>query len=498
MNKFWDRIDAMLQRYAPELFKSMKPAATIEQIAAAEATMGITLPDDLRAAYLRHNGCYEPRSGYHHRPGVHTNVFLVVEDWCSLDAMVANWQGQVEGRDSTLAHYPDAFSCFEDPTWAGYAVKEHGWNGARIPVGITAGNIVVFVDLDPGADGCAGQLIFDNGCDGPSLLAPSFNAHFDRLGCLLETGALVHEADHGWVEPIGRMVAQTIWPEISHLGYPAPLSGTYISQWTPDISGHLRPMHRPWAQAVRGDGTIAAPEPEVLPTANLTAVWDRIDASLERMAPEFFKSLCPPASEAWLAKAEADAQIAFPADLSAAYLRHDGMGGIPDLRSSGGRRGDAFFPSGYWCKLIELFREVSRWRSQMSEEMSFRQQHKMPVGSCEPEVPYVFSGRYGRPVRPEAIRKIWLPVGFVDQEATTFIVLASSDGVQRGHLIDHVVEGRPKTVALGLTAHFSLLCDALESNAIVHLPPHGWMEPRSRRRVLAIYPESVLGEAIAL
>jgi len=52
----WRRIEWWLGWRAPHLLKRLAPGATPEQLAAAERELGVSLPEDVRESYLRHNG----------------------------------------------------------------------------------------------------------------------------------------------------------------------------------------------------------------------------------------------------------------------------------------------------------------------------------------------------------------------------------------------------------------------------------------------------------
>ncbi|MFJ7209423.1 SMI1/KNR4 family protein [Streptomyces sp. NPDC098789] len=55
----WTRIDAWLREHAPRTFATLRPPAGDAEIAAAQERLGVTLPPDLVASLLRHNGALE-------------------------------------------------------------------------------------------------------------------------------------------------------------------------------------------------------------------------------------------------------------------------------------------------------------------------------------------------------------------------------------------------------------------------------------------------------
>src|SRR3712207_8524642 len=56
MEGTWARIERWLAEFAPDVLKSLQPAATEEQISNAEAALGVTLPEEVRASYRIHDG----------------------------------------------------------------------------------------------------------------------------------------------------------------------------------------------------------------------------------------------------------------------------------------------------------------------------------------------------------------------------------------------------------------------------------------------------------
>jgi cell wall assembly regulator SMI1 len=56
MKHLWDRIHVWLAANAPEVLAGLRRPATAKQVRAAEKAMGVTLPDDVKAAYCIHDG----------------------------------------------------------------------------------------------------------------------------------------------------------------------------------------------------------------------------------------------------------------------------------------------------------------------------------------------------------------------------------------------------------------------------------------------------------
>jgi cell wall assembly regulator SMI1 len=82
----WDRFERVLDKYAPELLASFRPAATIEQVRVAEEAMEVEFHAELRAAYLRHDGS-QPDRWTKDEPSrciATACLFPTMNRWCSL------------------------------------------------------------------------------------------------------------------------------------------------------------------------------------------------------------------------------------------------------------------------------------------------------------------------------------------------------------------------------------------------------------------------------
>src|SRR5437764_496381 len=56
MKPLFDRIHACLARHAPLVLDDLRPPAAPKRIRAAEKAMGLSFPEDVKAAYLVHDG----------------------------------------------------------------------------------------------------------------------------------------------------------------------------------------------------------------------------------------------------------------------------------------------------------------------------------------------------------------------------------------------------------------------------------------------------------
>ena len=116
---------------------ALRSGATEADIAAAEAELGVPLPEDVRAIHRDHDGCSE--------------ALLDGREWLSLGRMVSEWR---VWRDLLQR------GCFEDaePAPSG-GVKPQWVNPLWIPVTHDGAGNHHCLDLDPGRGGVRGQVI---------------------------------------------------------------------------------------------------------------------------------------------------------------------------------------------------------------------------------------------------------------------------------------------------------------------------------------------------
>lgn len=58
MKAVWKRVHAWLDDHAPEGYGSLRPGTSARALRSAEETLGLTLPDDVKASYRIHDGQY--------------------------------------------------------------------------------------------------------------------------------------------------------------------------------------------------------------------------------------------------------------------------------------------------------------------------------------------------------------------------------------------------------------------------------------------------------
>lgn len=163
----------------------LHPSATDEEINAVESELGIEFPEDLRTLYKWHNG----------QVGTH---FLFDEfRMYTLKEVVELYKNGLKHDESDYYETEDESGVFKD------CISNVKW----IPIGDNGGNTVLFLDMDPGVLGVAGQLL--ESCDGePECNYNSIKVFVEDIVRKIETGEII------WNESAG-----SFWPA-DHKPYP--------------------------------------------------------------------------------------------------------------------------------------------------------------------------------------------------------------------------------------------------------------------------------------
>ena len=187
----WGRFEAMLQMHAPALLAVLNPPASEKQIAEAEAAMNVTFPEEIRAAYLRHDG-----TSHDEATGATCLFFYPMNWWASLSEMVYYWHHCVRVSESLRANDPNGFFPTQEPWWDDLKVRPVWWSEKWIPIGLSGTATSVYFDLAPAKQGSIGQLINDDGMQDPQWIANSLNHYLETLIDRVERGVVVF--GEGW------------------------------------------------------------------------------------------------------------------------------------------------------------------------------------------------------------------------------------------------------------------------------------------------------------
>jgi len=165
MGEIWARIEEHLQLLAPECHAALPPGASADRIEQLESMLDITLPDDVRASWMIHDGSGEK---WILPGGELLSLRGIVEQWYVWHDLIGNGE-----LDDSVAepHGPI------QPLW---------WNLKWFPVTNNGGGDHHCVDTDPAPGGEVGQIIAFGHDVGPEcVLAGSFREYLldyaDRL-----------------------------------------------------------------------------------------------------------------------------------------------------------------------------------------------------------------------------------------------------------------------------------------------------------------------------
>jgi cell wall assembly regulator SMI1 len=197
MVNFWVDFDKFLAQVAPKMRSSLRPPASEAQVQAVEAKLNVRLPQDLREAYLCHNG--------QDKSALAGSIIGALDHWVSLDELVISWQQTNEINESLKAQWAaDDFSdepdeTIDDSTWL---VRPDWWHPGWLPIAQGITDAAWCVDMAPGKAGVVGQILAWDSVDSASneLVASSFAALLSRIFSLVKSGQVIYEDREGWVE----------------------------------------------------------------------------------------------------------------------------------------------------------------------------------------------------------------------------------------------------------------------------------------------------------
>jgi cell wall assembly regulator SMI1 len=156
----WARIERWLAARAPTSYKTLRPPATPERIAAAQARMSVAFPPDLVASLRRHDGV--DQAGAFTLPPFFQPL--------TLDQIVSGWSINC----SVAANIPAGSD------W---------WHRAFVPFATDHGGGVLIVDQRPGSHGRVGRFDPEMGGAGFERWPASVAELLERVVTSLETGA---------------------------------------------------------------------------------------------------------------------------------------------------------------------------------------------------------------------------------------------------------------------------------------------------------------------
>lgn len=184
MKDLWQRFETWLSAHAPHLLGNLREGATREQVAAAEAILGVRFPKGVIDSYRIHDGQKLTRyKGALFGGCPLLPLRTMVQHWSVLKGL--HDRGEFEG----VRGHPNG------------PIRDDWWNPRWIPLTSNeAGDHPVCLDLAPGTGGRRGQVISwwhddPNRC----LLGPSFRRWFASYLAAVETGEYVYSGRYGGI-----------------------------------------------------------------------------------------------------------------------------------------------------------------------------------------------------------------------------------------------------------------------------------------------------------
>lgn len=149
IDEVWDRLEKALKAAAPDVKKSLKKGATEAKITKLEQALGATLPAELRASLLRHDGQTDGVDGLfpedHIEDMAGEFVLLSAAEMASAWRM---WQELIAGGEFAGSK-----------TTPGKGVRTSWWHPGWAPVATDGGGDYLCVDLAPAKGGTVGQVV---------------------------------------------------------------------------------------------------------------------------------------------------------------------------------------------------------------------------------------------------------------------------------------------------------------------------------------------------
>jgi cell wall assembly regulator SMI1 len=182
--ELWIRLERQFERHAPDLAKRLRPGANEADLAEFEKLLGQHLPDDVRFAYLRHDGCtYADALG----------LFNGNSTWVPIKDAINDWNDICESIEGSAMADVCAFD-ESDPLWETVAIRPFDYPPKEwIPLAQGSGR-PIFIDLLPGNTGTLGQIIgqyVHSGSGDTWVVASSFRNYLLELLTGLESGSLI-------------------------------------------------------------------------------------------------------------------------------------------------------------------------------------------------------------------------------------------------------------------------------------------------------------------
>jgi len=179
MKATWDRIERWLRTNAPQVYDSLRPGATDQQLDEAERRLDVIFPEPVRQSYRLHDG-QEPDGP----------ALIDAWEFLSLERILDEWKVWKQlldaGEFARSRSKPDP------------GIRTDWWAPRWLPLTYSGSGDHHCLDLDPAPGGTLGQIIlmYHDMTERP-LVAPSFEAWLGKFADDLEAGEYVLSEDDG-------------------------------------------------------------------------------------------------------------------------------------------------------------------------------------------------------------------------------------------------------------------------------------------------------------
>lgn len=178
-DEIWARLVKLIELKAPGWQLSLRSPVSLDQLAAAEKALGFLLPEEVREAYLHHDGQSMP-----------SDPFFFTYWWIPLEQLVEEWEINREVSESLQQ---DSLDNDDLATGDGKINTSENWPKQWIPIGRDGCGGNIFADYCPGSAGSLGQLVsrFDGvPLHGEDVIAQNLREYLHRLIDCLENGRI--------------------------------------------------------------------------------------------------------------------------------------------------------------------------------------------------------------------------------------------------------------------------------------------------------------------
>jgi cell wall assembly regulator SMI1/predicted DNA-binding WGR domain protein len=321
----WKRIADFASENFPEGVFRLAEGATQEQIDAAEAILGFSLPDDVRESYRVHNGSLE-------------TSFAIIGELSSIEVVARDF-AQRRSWPTDGWGTPDEIQGPIRPVW---------WDTSRVQLTESGSGDGLTIDLDPAEGGTWGQVIHHDHEVGPRrVYAPSWGALLKRIADDAEADKIVYDEDYTW---------------------------GHLQDWVfdPPIASPLPPgdVEKKPGDTPKGPISTAGRPIDPKTAASVEASWKRIDKWLTQNAPSLMAKMGKGATPESIDRAEATLGVELADAVRASYAIHDGSGGV------------SLFPSGEYLSLDGMLGQYKIWK-ELVEEGTFDDEESEPEGPIQ-------------------------------------------------------------------------------------------------------------------